>query len=230
MLTEIPIKALVYMLLLSKVYAEDGSLISSYDEQDIFKLVPSDEEAVESALEELYEEELTSYEEGDARIYVGYVTDDGHKKLFTGVKMSSIQDEFEPLLQAAKEYEQSVESKVSKSKARTLLKKVQEYAELPPSGLRVPVLVDFFGLCYNVFMQEEYRPFQQKEYGQMKSLVKLYDNVTVVRIIIRFFDKLDKFTNTPSIGNMLYVKDKVYATFNSKQKTSKSKTYAEGSL
>ena len=62
--------------------------------------------------------------------------------------MSSIQDEFEPLLQAAKDYEQSVESKVSKSKARTLLKKVQEYAELPPNALRVPVLVDFFGLCY----------------------------------------------------------------------------------
>jgi hypothetical protein len=211
-LTDLPLKSLLYVTLVSKAYAQDEWLVSSYDYDDIFRFLPFGGDSIEDSFQELISEKLIEFDEDTNLIYIGYVTQDGQKKLYTGTGLVDIEYELSPVVEAAEDYIAACKSKIGKGTAQALLKEVKSFIEKPLSTLNVPALVDFFGDCYHIFMQEEHRNFQQKEYGQMKNLTKLYDNVTVVRLIIRFFTNLHQFTDTPSIGNLLYAKDKVYTS------------------
>lgn len=72
---------------------------------------------------------------------------------------------------------------------------------------------DLFKAMYYVSQQYPYRELTGKEYGQLKSLIKGYKPMVLVKMLLLYFLNFEKYwskSDAPGIGILLTVRDSIY--------------------
>ncbi len=218
LLKAIQLKGFLYFVLLTSVKVERAVLWSEYELSDLVAKMSQEEEIVEDALQVLVDEgyvEITR-----RRIKVGYVTD-GVKKLFTPKSNISTEAEFKKLRELSADYLDATISSAKKSAAKILIDTVGSYEGKPVETYTVRDFVLIFGMAYEAVFQQDHREFMEKEFGQMKTLVKLYNNSVLLKMVLTYTIYFERWGKTPTIASLLYNKDEIFSfiTDNSKKKS-----------
>lgn len=70
--------------------------------------------------------------------------------------------------------------------------------------------ISFYQSVYFIVYQDTFRPFLQKEYGQIKTLLQLYKGKVLLKMFVHFLMETEKYGQTPSPGLVLFHKDLIY--------------------
>jgi hypothetical protein len=205
---ELSKKHLVYAFLLSNVEKIDGYIRCVYTVEsvlELFNYIPYNE--VKKALKELISEEVINIE-NDMIILGTYV---GRTLKFFEGKRDSFDKELNILYSYADAF---IKDSVGTARQSAIRKLKEDIIKLFEKNIDKWNTYDFatlYTLAYTVYFQDFHRPLQDKEIGQIKHLCKLYDNITLVKIIIHYVVNNENYGRSlPTIGLLLYNKDVIY--------------------
>ena len=205
--SEVSAKVIVYMYLISTAKVERGGLYSELSIEDIqnrFRFISESE--VDEAIAELLEEELIARKK--AKIQVGTVSE-GVKKLFIGIK-TDVESFYKHVYKYADDFMRSTKSSTRNNMARKLKSELEAFEEMSPAKMNGKDFVILFRVCYEIVCQDYHREFMAKDFGQMKNFTRLYDNVTVVQMILYYCAYYEKWGKAPTIASLVYNKDEIY--------------------
>lgn len=213
LMSELSLKHLVYFFIISNATTTGKKIYSEYSYSDVLNKLNYEMDDVKNAIEELAEEGVIIVRRED--IQVGSVVGlKSIRKLFTGIEeenksnnlFSSIESNHKVFMVAlegtSKYYEvENLETKIKKLKNKEF------------SAWVMADYMDLFSLSYTCMFQEFYREQTPKEFGQMRNLVKVYDTVTLIKMIIYYTCNSESIhkKGLPEIGLLLYHKNTVYS-------------------
>ena len=209
-------KAVVYAYVVSNITSEGDDLVSKFSVEDIIDTFSEIDDAGK-IIRELKRDKFFTIKDG--YIYVGTCTD-GIKRLYNGQE-NSLKEDFAKVYAFCDSYIEDCKG-IRKSIAIKLKEDIQSIENLPKYAQRD--LMKLYVLVHTAYLQDNPREFQDKEYGQMKSLMKIYDTPTCIRLIIAFLLSYDKWCKFPSIGNMLYYKDDIFGSLSSSSRRTKMRS------
>lgn len=196
----------IYCFFVSSVKTSGNELISDFDINEAkHKFSSYDPIEVGEAVRELRKNKLIKIDEGT--IIVGSFVEKT-RKLFNGNEIS-LSAETSLIRQYSEEYLNATKTGIRFSLAEKacndILKLLQDIDIFTSKEF-----IKLFSLAYEIFTQEKHREFLDKEYGQMKNFIKLYDGVTATKLVLNFIFNHNKWCKHPSIGNLLYFKDDIF--------------------
>lgn len=213
--SELQLRNVIYLYLLSTVKVERGNLLSEHEVGDLhsrFKFFESVD--VAQALRELEDSSVILIKKG--KIQVGTVSD-SVKKLFYG-KDADCSKDYEAILKYAEEFISSTKSSVRTNMARKVLSDLQTMRDKALPEMTTKDFIFLFRACYEAVMQDYHREFVSREFGQMKNFQSLYDNVTAVKMIIHFCIHFSKYSKTLNVASLTFHKDSIYTAVKGKTK------------
>lgn len=86
-------------------------------------------------------------------------------------------------------------------------------------------IVDYYSKFYQIVFQEKHRAFIGKEFGQAKTLLRLFSPSLCTLIIAQYFINLESYGSYPSFGTILFRKDRIVSEVKGLMKTKKSKQF-----
>lgn len=206
--TDAEFKVIVYLYLLSISKVERGGLYAELSEEDIqdkFRYV--DEDEVTEAIKNLALDELI-IKSKSGKIQVGNIVD-GVKKLFVGIT-SDISVYYDHVYKHADFFIESAKSSVRSNMARKVKSDLEYFEGITPTLLNNKDFVKLFVVAYTAVCQDSHREMMAKDYGQMANFSKLYDNTTVVQMILYYCAFYTKWSKIPTIASLVYNKDEIY--------------------
>lgn len=210
----------VYTFYVSEIKIVEDTIISAYQHADIYDYLKFPEDSIDSSIAEIQAKGIMSIKKGV--VYLG--TAEGKlKTLFKGKKLDTSK-EFKQLLKFAETYYQDASSKVTKNQALTCKSKISSLQDKSPYDYKIFDFAGLFAAGYETIYQAPYREFTQKEWGQVKKFVDLYDKPMALKMLLGYILYYEKFTNTLSVGNLLYYKDEINSLIN---KSTTKTTYDE---
>lgn len=210
LINRIDSKTALYTILISSIAPredEEPNVYSSYtyDRIESFNLPIND--LIDKLIEEGYIEEHAD-EEGVIWFMLGKWVGKRPAFLLDYIK-ADISEEIETFKNLVTSAIRS--SKKTAGTYRALAEKMSPFlaGNLPSN---IPGFVELFTVVSQLFFLEPPRQPLQKEYGQMKTLISLYNSEQLVRMIFYYILNSDKYGGSfPSIGGLLYNKDKISA-------------------
>lgn len=208
---EVTLTNILYIFLLSAGHGDkkSGSLVCEYSFSEVVDSFSRRyaEKDVENALLDLKSKELINI----SREVITIGNWDGSKRsIFTG-NADSWEAEYEKVTDYANEFVNSLNHSPKKTAAIMISNSISRIFSISPLKWTTREAVELYRLTYIAYFQDFYRDMSDKEYGQMKNLFKLFDVVTLIKMIVHYIDKNELYgRSTPSIGYLLVNKDVIY--------------------
>ena len=209
-LSEVSLKHIIYFYILANVEKTKFELFSAYTDIDISDKFSFhyDEADIDKALAELVSEELIVIcTDG---IQVGTIVDN-KRKLFTG-KSQNINAEKLKLLDYANMYIEDCKGTARSSVVKEFKAEIIRLFFKPVQSWVATDLSNLFRLTHTVYFQDSSRTMTAKEDAQIKQLLKFYDTITIIKMIVYYICNNEEFGSLqPNVSLFHYNKDTVYA-------------------
>jgi hypothetical protein len=212
----IPIHQIVYFCVISSVTVlDDDAIASNYDLLSLHKrLQEFGESKVSQAVDKLKMKGLLDFRDGE--IVVGYV-EDGIKKLFEDNKEHDLAKEKEYLEVVLDDFFKVCKKRGKKAFFNSVADLIND--TLQKTKFTLQDLTEFYKAIYQVVLQQQHPELTVKEFGQMKNLMKRYDGIIIIKMVIEFVKNSELYVKElPFIGGLLYHKDKVYSAIKKQTK------------
>jgi len=218
LLSDISLKHIIYLFLISDT-RKSGRTTDIFSVYEVINVVDKfstfEELEVENCLNLLENEGLIVIV--DDSFLVGTYVDNNYK-LFNGTKDNPAEF-FNSLDDSYQEFRKNMRNSNKRFLVENIGSKIDKLKNKDVTAWVRADFMDLFQVTYESVFQEFIKEFQRKEEGQMKLLVKVYDNATVIKMIIYYIHNSDSIhRNLPTIGLLLYHKDTVYSKIATKQK------------
>jgi hypothetical protein len=217
LMSELTIKQLVYFFLISSASATGLKIYSAYARIDVLnKFSHYDDEDIETAIDELIDEGLILESRKTQDIQIGTLTElkGGKKSLFTNVAEDRKSENIFKVVEANhKEFMKAMKGSSKFYEVENLGNKIDKLKRKEFGSWVIADFMDLFSLSYMCMYQEFVVGYMAKQFGQMKSLLKAYDPVTVAKMIIHYTCNVEAIhkKGLPEIGLLLFHKNTVYS-------------------
>lgn len=215
--SEVSLKHIIYLYLISISVTEDSVLYSKVDLSDLqYKFTNLESEEIENAVTVLEAEGLLSVK--DDRICLG-THHDGIKKLYNGKTKNpntffdKLQNSYDLFAEAMKDSNKFYEVERRQERIDKLRKK-------EASRWVHADFMDLFRVSYECVYQEFMGDFQVKDTASMRNMIRYYDTSTLIRMVIQYIHFTDSFhkKSLPSIPLLIYHKNAIHTQVSGNEK------------
>lgn len=205
--SSVDFKYVLYFYLLSAASSREGELVSHFTVEEVYDRFKGYEPAeIAEAIADLLEDDLILVERGEVRVG----TDSGVKKLFQPAD-ASLEEYLATIEGHVDSFLEEARGGQSAALARRLRNHMDSLRARPVPEWRLTEFINLFKTAYAAIFQEDCRDFNQKEAGQMKNILRHYDNSTFLKMIVYFIANSTEFTKSaPNVGLMSYHKDNLF--------------------
>ena len=201
------LSALIYFYLLSATNSRrgDGPIYSDYELIDLlnkFKLY--EESDISVAFETLKFDDVIRFD--GSRIEIGERLE-GNILVFSSSKLT-LADEEETVGKYADAFVDDTNG-ATRARAKTIQTNLATLFS-KSTAWKVFDFLNFFRYVHEVYFQGFHREFTNKEAGQMKNLVNLYDQITLAKMITYYIVHNEQFgKSSPTVASLVYNKDDI---------------------